>query len=101
MSPATSRLVDIAMEKSRLLNELSQSREHPDVLAGFDNDMVARIEQCRQHNEDNNLLVKQRLKVLRNTARLLRNQNGQQGVELYDGDGLLVHSLNGKLLSEA
>lgn len=99
--PPTAKLADIALEKERILGSLGAINVQEDTVSRLDQQVLARLKRCRQLNEDNNLLLKQRLKVIRDVNQIVRDQTGRKSVELYDGGGNLVQPASGKALSEA
>jgi flagellar biosynthesis/type III secretory pathway chaperone len=97
--PDNTVLVEIADKKERILQSLST-----DINGGAaqrDDHIATRLELCRCRNSENNQLLNQRLRVIRDVNQIIRQQTGHHGVALYDGYGNLERSVNSKSLSEA
>lgn len=99
--PPSVKLTDIAEEKERILAELTEMAPQTDEKSTFDDNIIARLKRCQEINENNNLLVNQRLKVMRDASQIVRQQSSYQSVALYDGGGRLVQATGSKSLSEA
>ena len=98
--PPSSKLHDIGKQKQDLLERLSAYGLSEGSLSSLGGDTREVLERCRQLNHENNLLVNQKLKVLRQVNTLYRQQVNNNTVALYDQMGKMVHGKNRRSVNE-
>lgn len=98
--PPTSKLHDIGRQKQDLLSRLSAYGLNEDSLDSLGVETREVLERCRELNRENNLLVNQKLKVLRQVNTLYRQQTNNNTVALYDQMGKMVLGRNRRSVTE-
>jgi len=58
------------------------------------------LKRCQVLNEENNTLINQRLKVVREANFIFKTEAGQASISLYDGLGRMVERSSRKSLTE-
>ena len=98
--PPTERLSEIARQKEHVIAQLSDLTQHAAIAGDLNAEMVASLQRCHTLNEENNILVNQRLKIVRDANALFRSQAGNLSVTLYDQVGRMVQTTSSNTLSE-
>lgn len=98
--PPTLKFYDIADQKQDLLKRLSVYGHNEDAVSSLGEETIEALMRCRELNHENNLLVNQRLKVLRQINTLYRQQISSNTIELYDQMGKMVHAKDKRSVTE-
>ena len=98
--PPTDGFYDIVNKKQDLLLRLSSYGLNEESVSVLGKKTVEALGRCRELNRENNLLVNQKLKVLRQINTLYRQQINSNTVALYDQMGKMVHGNNNRSVIE-
>lgn len=91
---------DISGQKQDLLNSLATCGLNEYSVADLGVETVRALWRCRDLNHENNLLVNQKLKVLRQINAIYRQHLGHNPVTLYDQLGRMVHGATHRTVTE-
>ena len=98
--PPAEGFFDIVNKKQDLLLRLSSYGLDETSVSVLGKETVEALGRCRELNRENNLLVNQKLKVLRQINTLYRQQINSNTVALYDQMGKIVHGNNNRSVTE-
>ncbi len=86
----TIHLSEIVVQKQAVIEKIAAHVLTPDALSALGEETLAALGRCKKLNEENNLLVNQRLKVVRQANSIVGSHTNQGSVELYDQMGKIV-----------
>ena len=99
-NPPTDKFYEIASQKQDLLNRLAAYGLDGSTVSVLGADTLEALRRCRDLNHENNLLVNQKLKVIRQINTIYRQQISNHTVALYDQLGKMVHGGNHRFVTE-